>query len=78
MFFDVVKTICSCGRFECGPFVTIPFYLQALSISKSLLTAKSAAEKGQVVCQELKDAVVRVITKAGGKIDYAEVNFDRI
>lgn len=50
-----------------------PFDLQALSISKSLLNAKSAVEKGQVNCQELRDSVVQAITKAGGKVDYAEV-----
>lgn len=46
---------------------------KALSISKSLFNAKSAAEKGEVNCQELRDSVVQAITKAGGKVDYAEI-----
>ncbi|XVF32233.1 hypothetical protein REPUB_Repub17cG0063600 [Reevesia pubescens] len=46
---------------------------KALSISRSLLTAKSAAEEGQVKCRELKDLAVQTITQAGGRIDYAEI-----
>ncbi|XVF81153.1 hypothetical protein PTKIN_Ptkin15bG0134000 [Pterospermum kingtungense] len=46
---------------------------KALSISKSLFRAKSAAEEGQVKCRELKDLAVQNITEAGGKIDYAEI-----
>lgn len=48
--------------------------LQALSINKSLLRAKSAAEDGQVHCEKLRNMVIQCITEAGGKIDYAEVN----
>lgn len=51
------------------------FILQALSISRSLLNAKSAAEGGQVKCRELKDLAVLKITEAGGKIDYVEVGY---
>ncbi|GAV56569.1 Pantoate_ligase domain-containing protein [Cephalotus follicularis] len=47
--------------------------LQALSINNSLLSAKSAAEKGQVVCGVLRDSVIQLTTKAGGRIDYAEI-----
>lgn len=46
---------------------------KALSISRSLSRAKSAAEKGQVNCQNLKDSVIQAIQEAGGKIDYAEI-----
>ncbi|KAK6164263.1 hypothetical protein DH2020_001127 [Rehmannia glutinosa] len=46
---------------------------KALSISKSLLNAKFAAEKGQVDCKELRDYVVHAIHEAGGKVDYAEI-----
>ncbi|XP_051118676.1 pantoate--beta-alanine ligase [Andrographis paniculata] len=46
---------------------------KALSISKSLFSAKLAAEKGQVNCQELINSVAQSITKAGGKVDYAEI-----
>ncbi|XP_022727992.1 pantoate--beta-alanine ligase-like [Durio zibethinus] len=46
---------------------------KALSISRSLLEAKSAAEEGEVKCRELKDLAVTKITQAGGRIDYAEI-----
>ncbi|KAI6694472.1 hypothetical protein NL676_022182 [Syzygium grande] len=46
---------------------------KALSISRSLSRAKSATEKGQVNCQNLKDSVIQAIQEAGGKIDYAEI-----
>ncbi|XP_015575965.1 pantoate--beta-alanine ligase isoform X2 [Ricinus communis] len=46
---------------------------KALSISRSLLEAKSCAEKGQINCRELRDLVIQAINGAGGKIDYAEV-----
>ncbi|EOX93961.1 Pantoate-beta-alanine ligase, putative isoform 1 [Theobroma cacao] len=46
---------------------------KALSISRSLVSAKSAAEEGQVKCGELKDLAVKTITQAGGRIDYAEI-----
>ncbi|XP_048232617.1 pantoate--beta-alanine ligase isoform X3 [Ricinus communis] len=45
----------------------------ALSISRSLLEAKSCAEKGQINCRELRDLVIQAINGAGGKIDYAEI-----
>lgn len=47
--------------------------LQALSISRSLNKAKSAAENGEVNCTELRNLVVGAIEEAGGKVDYAEV-----
>ena len=47
--------------------------VQALSINKSLLRAKSSAEAGQVHSEKLRNLVVQCITDAGGKIDYAEV-----
>ncbi|XP_030547778.1 pantoate--beta-alanine ligase [Rhodamnia argentea] len=46
---------------------------KALSISRSLSRAKSATEKGEVNCQNLKDSVIQAIQAAGGKIDYAEI-----
>ncbi|GFP83017.1 pantoate--beta-alanine ligase [Phtheirospermum japonicum] len=45
----------------------------ALSISKSMSNAKSAAEHGQVDCKELRDSVIKAIHEAGGKVDYAEI-----
>ena len=50
--------------------------MQALSIRRSLLKAKSAAEEGQVKCRELKDLAVQTISQAGGRIDYAEVAYN--
>ncbi|OMO88901.1 Pantoate-beta-alanine ligase [Corchorus capsularis] len=46
---------------------------KAVSISKSLLKAKSMAQGGQVKCGQLKDLAIQTITQAGGRIDYAEV-----
>ncbi|KAK7255919.1 hypothetical protein RIF29_29347 [Crotalaria pallida] len=46
---------------------------KALSINKSLLRAKSAAEDGQVHCEKLRNLVIQSITEAGGIIDYAEI-----
>lgn len=57
-----------------APFVS---FVQALSISKSLYNAKSAAENGQVDCKELRDTVIRSIQEAGGKVDYAEVRLPK-
>ncbi|MED6221717.1 hypothetical protein PIB30_057507 [Stylosanthes scabra] len=45
----------------------------ALSINKSLLKAKSAAENGEVHCEKLRSLVLQCITEAGGQIDYAEI-----
>jgi len=42
-------------------------------MSKSLLKAKSAAEDGEVHCEELKNVAIQCITDAGGRVDYAEV-----
>ncbi|KAJ0980636.1 hypothetical protein J5N97_008891 [Dioscorea zingiberensis] len=46
---------------------------KALSINRSLLRAKDAAQSGQINCEELKSSVVQMITEAGGRIDYAEI-----
>lgn len=46
---------------------------QALSINRSLTKAKSAAEKGLVNCEELRNSVIQTILEAGGRIDYAEI-----
>ncbi|GLU07886.1 hypothetical protein SLE2022_248250 [Rubroshorea leprosula] len=46
---------------------------KALSISRSLLKAKSDAKIGLVNCKELTDTVVQTTTQAGGRIDYAEI-----
>lgn len=48
-------------------------FLQALSINRSLLRAKSSAENGHINCRELRDFVIQAISEAGGRIDYAEV-----
>lgn len=47
--------------------------LQALSISRSLFEAKAAAEKGKLVCSDLRRSVIEKIEAAGGKVDYVEV-----
>lgn len=49
---------------------------QALSINKSLLRAKSAAEDGEVHCEKLRNLVIQCITDAGGRVDYAEVRYE--
>lgn len=46
---------------------------KALSINRSLLKAKSCAEKGQRNCRELRNLVIQAIDEAGGKVDYAEI-----
>ncbi|PWA83090.1 pantoate--beta-alanine ligase [Artemisia annua] len=46
---------------------------QALSISRSLFEAKSAAEKGKLVCSDLRRSVIEKIEAAGGKVDYVEI-----
>ncbi|RDX98746.1 Pantoate--beta-alanine ligase, partial [Mucuna pruriens] len=46
---------------------------KALSINKSLLRAKSAAEHGKVHCEKLRNVVIQCIADAGGRIDYAEI-----
>lgn len=46
---------------------------KALSIYKSLLKAKSAAEKGQINCKEPQNLVIQSIQEAGGRVDYAEI-----
>ncbi|ESR56869.1 hypothetical protein CICLE_v10021316mg [Citrus x clementina] len=46
---------------------------KALSISRSLFWAKSAAQKGQINCKELRELVIKEINGAGGRIDYVEV-----
>eukprot|EP00258_Populus_trichocarpa_P035458 XP_024451477.1 pantoate--beta-alanine ligase isoform X2 [Populus trichocarpa] len=45
----------------------------ALSISRSLLGAKSSAENGHINCRELRDSVIQAVSEAGGRIDYAEI-----
>ncbi|MFS7930310.1 putative pantoate--beta-alanine ligase (AMP-forming) [Helianthus anomalus] len=46
---------------------------QALSISRALFEAKSAAKKGNNNCSELRRSVIESIEAAGGKIDYVEI-----
>ncbi|KAD3068513.1 hypothetical protein R6Q59_017474 [Mikania micrantha] len=46
---------------------------QALSISRSLFEAKSAARKGKIICSELRKSVTESIEASGGKIDYVEI-----
>lgn len=35
--------------------------------------AKSAAQKGQINCKELRELVIKEINGAGGRIDYVEI-----
>ncbi|CAK7349365.1 unnamed protein product [Dovyalis caffra] len=46
---------------------------KALSVSRSLLGAKSSAANGHINCRELRDCVIQAISEAGGRIDYAEI-----
>ncbi|KAJ0757872.1 putative pantoate--beta-alanine ligase (AMP-forming) [Helianthus annuus] len=46
---------------------------QALSISRALFEAKSAAKKGNNNCSEVRRSVIESIEAAGGKIDYVEI-----
>ncbi|XP_059626143.1 pantoate--beta-alanine ligase isoform X2 [Cornus florida] len=46
---------------------------KALSINRSLLKSKCAAEKGQVNCGDLRNSVIQAIQEAGGRVDYAEI-----
>ncbi|KAI4356437.1 hypothetical protein L6164_000459 [Bauhinia variegata] len=46
---------------------------KALSINRSLSSAKSAAENGEVHCEKLKSLVTQAIREADGRVDYAEI-----
>ncbi|KAI3742027.1 hypothetical protein L1987_59706 [Smallanthus sonchifolius] len=46
---------------------------QALSISRSLFEAKSAAKSGKNISSELRRSVIESIEAAGGKFDYVEI-----
>ncbi|XP_031501789.1 pantoate--beta-alanine ligase [Nymphaea colorata] len=46
---------------------------KALSISRSLLKAKVDVQRGQTSATELRNAIIKSISQAGGRIDYAEV-----
>lgn len=46
---------------------------KALSISRSLLLARSAAQRGEISCSQLISSVTSAIAEAGGKLDYAEI-----
>lgn len=46
---------------------------KALSINRSLLKAKNAAEEGHINCKRLQDSVILAIVEAGGRVDYVEV-----
>ncbi|KAK9055658.1 hypothetical protein SSX86_026743 [Deinandra increscens subsp. villosa] len=46
---------------------------QALSISRALFEARSAAKKGKNICSELRRSMIESIEAAGGKIDYVEI-----
>lgn len=46
---------------------------QALSISRSLLKAKIDVQRGQTSVTELRNSIIKSISEAGGRIDYAEV-----
>ncbi|KAL5684367.1 hypothetical protein ACJX0J_010752, partial [Zea mays] len=45
---------------------------KALSISRSLVDARTATLSGSNRSQEIKDQIVRTITEAGGQVDYVE------
>ncbi|CAN6486261.1 unnamed protein product [Victoria cruziana] len=46
---------------------------KALSISRSLLKAKIDVQRGQTSVTELRNSIIKSISEAGGRIDYAEV-----
>uniref|UniRef100_A0A0A9H1A7 Pantoate--beta-alanine ligase n=1 Tax=Arundo donax TaxID=35708 RepID=A0A0A9H1A7_ARUDO len=46
---------------------------KALSISRSLVNAKTAALSGNNHSQQIKDEIVQKITEAGGQVDYVEI-----
>ncbi|XP_042412548.1 pantoate--beta-alanine ligase-like [Zingiber officinale] len=47
--------------------------VKALSIYNSMSKAKYTALHEQTTCQEIKDIVIQMVEKAGGRIDYVEV-----
>ncbi|GJM97267.1 hypothetical protein PR202_ga14182 [Eleusine coracana subsp. coracana] len=46
---------------------------KALSISRSLANAKTAALSGNNHSQQIKDQIVQALTEAGGRVDYVEI-----
>lgn len=46
---------------------------KALSISSSLVNARTAALNGNNHSQEIKDQIVQTLTEAGGQVDYVEI-----
>ncbi|CAN6286181.1 unnamed protein product [Urochloa humidicola] len=46
---------------------------KALSISRSLVNARTAALNGNNYSQQIKDQIVRTLTEAGGQVDYVEI-----
>ncbi|CAL4937075.1 unnamed protein product [Urochloa decumbens] len=46
---------------------------KALSISRSLVNARTAARNGNNHSQQIKDQIVQTLTEAGGQVDYVEI-----
>ncbi|KAG0546620.1 hypothetical protein BDA96_01G010300 [Sorghum bicolor] len=46
---------------------------KALSISRSLMDARTAALNGSNHSQQIKDQIVQTLTEAGGQVDYVEI-----
>ncbi|KAJ1292679.1 hypothetical protein BS78_01G008500 [Paspalum vaginatum] len=46
---------------------------KALSISRSLVSARTTALKGNNHSQQIKDQIVQTLTGAGGQVDYVEI-----
>ena len=49
--------------------------MQALSISRSLVNARTSVLNGNNHGQQIKDQIVQTLTEAGGQVDYVEVMF---
>uniref|UniRef100_A0A0D9W1H2 Pantoate--beta-alanine ligase n=1 Tax=Leersia perrieri TaxID=77586 RepID=A0A0D9W1H2_9ORYZ len=46
---------------------------KALSISRSLVDARTAALKGNTDCTQIKNKIVQTVTETGGEVDYVEI-----
>lgn len=46
---------------------------KALSVSRSLVNARTAALNGHNTCEQLKNQIVQTLTEAGGQVDYVEI-----
>uniref|UniRef100_A0A0D3FRF9 Pantoate--beta-alanine ligase n=3 Tax=Oryza TaxID=4527 RepID=A0A0D3FRF9_9ORYZ len=46
---------------------------KALSISRSLVDARTGALKGNTDCKQIKNKIVQTLTETGGQVDYVEI-----